>query len=73
MKTTTIENIKGSQLPEEWQKKARMRPDEEVMITISPSREQQVDELLILVDEIGRGAEKQGLTQAKLSQLLDEA
>jgi hypothetical protein len=73
MKTITLENIKGNQLPLEWQQRAEMSPDDEVEITISPPRKQQMEELLRLVGEIGRKAKAQGLTEAKLSQLLDEA
>lgn len=72
MKTITIDNIRGDQLPQEWAKQAEISPDEIVAITIGPPRKQQVEKLLELINKIGQDAKKKGLTEQKLSQLLNE-
>lgn len=60
-------------IPKEWMQEAEIRPDEAVEITIGPPREQKVQELLELVGKMGNEARKNGLTEEKLTTLLDEA
>lgn len=73
MKTITIGDIKGSQLPKEWGIKAEVNPDEVVEVTIGPPREKQVQELLELIGKMGQEAGKNRLTEQKLAKLLDGA
>jgi hypothetical protein len=47
-------------------------PDEEVQITIGPSRGQAVQELIALMDEVGEEAVRRGLTDEKLAELLKD-
>lgn len=73
MKTITFNDIKGSQLPEEWTREAEAGPDDVLEITIGPPREKMTRELLETIDRIGKNAEERGLTEEKLTELLDEA
>lgn len=70
MKTTVIDNIKGSELPLVWAERAAVRPDDEVQITIGPSRGEAAKELLRIMDQMGEEAERRGLTDEKLAELL---
>jgi len=72
MKTTVIEKITGKELPQEWAEKAGVQPDEEVEITIQPSREQRLRALLEIMDRAGAEAESRGLTDDKLAELLKD-
>jgi hypothetical protein len=72
MKTTVIEKITGKELPQEWAEKAGVQPDEEVEITIQPSREQRLRTLLGIMDRAGAEAESRGLTDKKLEELLKD-
>lgn len=47
-----------------------MRPDEEVQITIGPSREDAAKELVRLMDWMGKEAKRKGLSEKKLADLL---
>lgn len=73
MKTLILENISGDQLPEEWKRQADVQPGEQVEITIAPPRSERVQALLESIDDIGRQAAERGLTEAELTQLLDES
>ena len=72
MKTTVIDKIKGKELPQEWAEKAGVLPDEEVQVTIGPSREEAAKELIKIMDRMGEEAERRGLTDEKLNELLKD-
>ena len=72
MKTTVIEKITGKDLPQEWAEKAGVQPDEEVEITIQPSRGQRLQTLIEIMDRAGVEAESRGLTDEKLAELLKD-
>lgn len=72
MKTTVLDNIKGSELPPLWAKRAAVRADDEVQITIGPSRDVAGSELLRIMDEMGAEADRRGLTDEKLAELLQD-
>ena len=69
------EEMKGRDLPKKWQKKAAVGPDETVIVTILPgeSKDDLTKQLLDMAEQLSAEAEKRGLTEEKLSQLLDEA
>ena len=71
-KTTTIERVRGRDLPPEWAKRAGVDPDELLQVIIGPSREQAVEELIGLMDEIGEEAQRRRLTEEKLKALLKD-
>ena len=71
MKTITQE-VPGRDLPEEWRKKAEVSPDEYVTVIIRPSRDELTRRLLEIAGRASAEAKEKGLTEEKLSQLLDE-
>ncbi len=66
------EEIKGSDLPDSLRKKANVLPGEVVTITIQPSMDKSLKELLEVMDKAGEEAQKRGLTDEKLSDLLKD-
>jgi hypothetical protein len=73
MKTTIIEKVQGKELPAEWARRADIRPDELVEVTIQPPRDVRVRALLALMDQAGKEAEEKGLTDEILAKLLEDA
>lgn len=73
MRTTIIDDIKGSELPRQWAERASVRPDDAVQITIGPSRDEAAKELLSIMDQMGVEADRRGLTDEKLAELLRDA
>ncbi len=37
MKVTTIENVKGSELPQSWARRAGVKPEDVVNVTVEPA------------------------------------
>ena len=72
MKTITIDKVKGYDLPKAWAREAEVRPEEEVQITIGPTREEAAKELVRIMDRMGKEARKNGLTEEKLTKLLQD-
>ena len=72
MRTTVLDNIKGSELPRQWAERAAVRPDDAVQITIGPSRDEAAKELLRIMDQMGTEADRRGLTDEKLAALLSD-
>lgn len=72
MKTTIIDHIKGLDLPSDWAKRADVDPDEDVQVIIGPSRDAAVKELLKIMDSMAEAAERNGLTEEKLAELLKD-
>jgi hypothetical protein len=70
VKTITIERVCGRELPPEWAKKAGVAPDDRVQVIIGPSREQAAEELMALVDRMGKEAQEKGLGEETLDALL---
>ncbi len=69
---TLREEVRGKDLPEKWRKKAKISLDEIVEIVIQPPRSEQLKELFATMDEMSDEAEKKGLTEEKLAELLRE-
>lgn len=72
VKTTVIDNISGKELPWEWARKAGVRPDERVEITIQPPREARVKQLFEVMNRAAEDAEARGLTDEALAELLKD-
>lgn len=72
VKTTTIEQVRGRDLPPEWAQKANVDADELVDITIQSPRQQRLQALFTLMDRAAENAEQQGLTEDKLAELLKD-
>lgn len=66
------ENIKGSELPENLRRKAKIAPGEVVTITIQPKMDDALENMLNILDRAGKEAEKRGLTDDILSDLLKD-
>ena len=69
---TLREEVKGKEIPEKWRKKAEISADEIVEIIIQPPRNEQIKKLFETMDRINDEAEKKGLTEEKLAELLRE-
>ena len=67
------EEILGSELPEKLRRKANVRPDEKVTITIRSGRQSLVRKLLDISDRATKEAKTNGLTEEKLDRLLNES
>ena len=72
MKTTTIEQVRGRDLPPAWAEKAGVGADEVVDVLIQPPREQRLKRLFDLMDRMGEEAKQRGLTEEKLLTLLQD-
>ncbi len=72
MKTITIEQVRGRDLPPAWAEKAGVGADEVVDVLIRPSREQRLKRLFDLMDRMGEEAKQRGLTEEKLLVLLQD-
>ena len=71
-KQTTIERVSGRELPKAWAQRAQVQPDDMVQITIVPHRDEASKKLIALMDKMGAQAAKNGLTEEKLNQILNE-
>lgn len=71
MKTLTQE-VPGRDLPEKWRMLAEVSPDEYVTVIIQPSRDNLTSKLLEIAERASDEAKKKGLTEEKLSELLNE-
>ena len=72
MKTTTIEQVRGRDLPPLWAEEAGVDADELVDVLIRPPREQRLKRLFDLMDRMGEEARQRGLTEEKLQVLLED-
>jgi hypothetical protein len=71
MKTLTQE-VPGRDLPEKWRIMAEVSPDEYVTVIIQPSRDKLTGKLLEIAERASGEARKKGLTEERLSELLNE-
>ncbi|MEE8315939.1 MAG: hypothetical protein V3R70_05245 [Syntrophobacteria bacterium] len=69
MPTTVIDNIKGRELPADWQRRAKASPDESYSISIRPQKE--CAALREIVKTMRENAERRGLTPEILADALD--
>lgn len=60
MATTVIDNIKGRELPADWQRRMKAVPDESYSVTIQPQRER--ESFLDVVNDIRKQAKRRGMT-----------
>ena len=72
VKTITIDKVKGWELPKAWADEAEVLPEEEVQITIGPTRGEAAKELVRIMDRMGEEARRNGLTEKKLTKLLQD-
>lgn len=72
VKTTVIEKVTGKELPPAWARRAEVLPDEIVEVTIQPPRSVRLLALFEVMDRAGVAAQKKGLTDEKLAQLLED-
>jgi hypothetical protein len=72
MKRVTIEAVPASSLPDEWRRKADLRGDEIVSVTIDDERAEAARELIQLAREMSEYAKSQGLTSEILDEILRE-
>ena len=70
MKSTTIEQVRGRDLPSDWARQAGVSGDEVVEVVIRPPRTQRLEQLFNLMDRMGEEAKRRGLTEEKLQDLL---
>ncbi len=68
MPTTVIDNIKGRELPADWQRKMKAVPDESYSVTIQPQRER--ESFLDVVNDIRKQAKGRGMTPEILADAL---
>ena len=71
-KQTTIERVSGRELPKAWAQRAQVQPDDMVQITIAPDRNESAKNLKMIMDEAAAQAKRNGLTEEKLNQILNE-
>lgn len=68
MATTVIDNIKGRELPADWQRRMKAVPDESYSVTIQPQRER--ESFLDVVNDIRKQAKRRGMTPEILADAL---
>lgn len=73
MRETTIVNVKGADLPEEWQERAGISGTERVDVVIRTAHAAASRELAGIAARASASARRKGLTPAKLDRLLKEA
>ena len=71
LQRTTIRNVQGKDLPSDWAQLAGVAPDQEVDIVIQ-DRKAAMRRLEKLMEELGKEAAHNGLTEEKLEELLNE-
>lgn len=72
VKTTQISRVRGRDLPPAWAKRANVEPDEVVQVIIGSSQRTAAKELLGIMDQMAEEAERRGLTEEKLAELLKD-
>jgi hypothetical protein len=70
MVTVIVRKIKVRELPSQLRTGLDAAPEDVVEVTVDADRRRKVAELLALVQEIGAEAERCGLTDEKLGELL---
>jgi hypothetical protein len=70
MPSTTLDNIKGSDLPKTWADKINIIPDKTYTVIIQPQEERQ--SLQEIMSKIGRTAKTRGITPDILENILGE-
>jgi len=70
MPTNVLDNIKGSELPNDWAEKIQAIPEESYTVTIRPQSESK--SLKKVISELSRKAQARGLTPEKLEEILGE-
>jgi len=70
MPTTVIDNIKGRELPVDWQRKMKAIPEESYSVTIRPQKEER--SLEEIMEDISREAKARGMTPEILEDILGE-
>ena len=70
MPSTTLDNIKGSDLPKTWADKIYIIPDKTYTVIIQPQEERQ--SLQKIMSKIGRTAKTRGMTPDVLENILGE-
>lgn len=76
MKQLVKKSVKARDLPKEWQERERFDPDSQVTVWIQPDDDPDLagaQSLSDIMDAIGAEAERRGLTQEKLDEILEEA
>jgi hypothetical protein len=68
---TIIQNVRGADLPPDWAQKAGILPDQEVDIVIQ-DRKVALQQLKKQMAQMGEEAKRNGLTEEKLQELLEE-
>jgi hypothetical protein len=68
---TIIQNVRGADLPPAWAQQAGILPDQEVDIVIQ-DRKAALQQLKKLMAQMGEEAKRNGLTEEKLQELLEE-
>jgi hypothetical protein len=72
MATVIVRKIRVRDLPSELRTGLDAAPEDVVEATVDAGHRRKVAELVPLVQEIGAEAERRGLTDEKLSELLDD-
>jgi bifunctional DNA-binding transcriptional regulator/antitoxin component of YhaV-PrlF toxin-antitoxin module len=72
MATVIVRKIRVRDLPSELRAGLDAAPEDVVEVTVDAGRRRKVAELLALVQKIGAEAERRGLTDEKLGELLDD-
>ena len=67
-----VRKVKVRDLPSELRAGLDAEPEDVVEVTVDAGHRGKVAELLALVEEIGAEAERRGLTDEKLADLLDD-
>ena len=70
MPTTVIDNIKGRELPPDWQRKMKAIPEERYSVTIRPQKEER--SLEEVMKDLSREAKARGMTPEILEGILGE-
>jgi bifunctional DNA-binding transcriptional regulator/antitoxin component of YhaV-PrlF toxin-antitoxin module len=72
MATVIVRKIRVRDLPSELRTGLDAAPEDVVEVTVDAGQRRKVAELLALVQKIGAEAERRGLTDEKLNELLDD-
>ena len=75
MTTTTLKKtIPASELPQAWQEELQYTPDQRVVVSVEPEdiRQIKLQQLRILMSEMGKEAQAAGLTEEKINEILKE-
>ena len=72
MATVIVRKVRVRDLPSELRTGLDAAPEDVVEVTVDAGHRRKVAELLALVQEIGAKAERRGLTDHKLSELLND-